>query len=103
LPKESIVGTPSVNPGSDIDMSIRPNPFIGSTDIEFTVPWSERTVVEVYNSIGTKVATLFEANAEAGQKYTVRFSTPDQSGQGMYLCVVRSAKGYKVKPVMQIR
>ena len=84
-------------------MSIRPNPFIGSTDIEFAVPWSERTVVEVYNSIGTKVATLFDANAEAGQKYTVRFSTPDQSGQGMYLCVVRSAKGYKVKPVMQIR
>jgi hypothetical protein len=101
--KESIVETPTVNPGSDIDMSIRPNPFIGATDIEFTVPWSERTVVEVYNSIGTKLATLFDANAEAGQKYTVRFSTSDQSGQGMYLCVVRSAKGYKVKPVMQIR
>ena len=103
LPKESIVIKPQPNVVNEIDMNIHPNPFISSTDIDFTLPWSEEVTVEIYNTLGEKVSTLYHATADANQKYFVRFNVPNKSGQGMYLCVIRTKLGYAVKPLIVTR
>ena len=95
--KEASDITPQSKADNSIDVNIHPNPFIGSTDIEFTIPWSGEATVEIYNALGDKITTLFDATVDANQKYSVRFTAPDQSGQGMFLCVIRSEKGYVVK------
>jgi hypothetical protein len=83
-----------------IDVNIHPNPFITSTDIDFTVPESGKVTVEIYNTLGEKIKTLFNNPAEAGHKYNVSFSSADANGQGMYLCVIRTEKSYIVKPLI---
>jgi hypothetical protein len=50
-----------------------PNPFNPTTTIEFTVPNDGRATLKVYNSIGQKVATLFDGVAKAGEYHQVGF------------------------------
>ncbi|KAB2924369.1 MAG: hypothetical protein F9K22_06630 [Bacteroidetes bacterium] len=50
-----------------------PNPFNPSTLLAFTVPVTGRTALTVYNSIGQRVATLFDGIAESGVTYERRF------------------------------
>jgi hypothetical protein len=86
-----------------IDVAIRPNPFFTSTDIDFSLPESEKAIVEVYNTLGEKITTLFQGTAEANHKYTVRFNVPGGNVSTMFLCVIRTEKGYAVKPMLIIK
>ncbi len=43
-----------------------PNPFNPSTKIQFSLPKSSRVKLEVYNSIGAKVAVLLDEDRPAG-------------------------------------
>lgn len=43
-----------------------PNPVSGSTKVNFTVPSAEKVTIELFNSIGIKVATLFNGVASTG-------------------------------------
>ena len=51
-----------------------PNPFNPVTNIEFTVPDNGRVRLKVFNVIGQEVATLFDAEAEAGRIYQATFN-----------------------------
>ncbi len=51
-----------------------PNPFNPSTQIQFTVPAKGHASLSVFNTLGQKVATLFEGEAEAGQIYETTFN-----------------------------
>ncbi|GAB5410805.1 MAG: hypothetical protein BalsKO_31700 [Balneolaceae bacterium] len=59
-----------------------PNPFNPSTNIEFSLPQQADLKVEVFNSIGRRVAVLVEENKPAGF-HTVRFNASSYSS-GMY-------------------
>jgi hypothetical protein len=50
-----------------------PNPFNPETQITFTVESVGRATLRVYNLLGQEVASLFDAPAEPGRYYRVRF------------------------------
>jgi hypothetical protein len=54
-----------------------PNPFNPTTTIEFYAPKAEKVVIEVFNSIGQKVKTLYNATAAAGNN-TVEWNATDE-------------------------
>jgi hypothetical protein len=98
--KRSIARTPPGEASNAIEMSIYPNPFINATNIEFEVPVTGKVFVEVYTMLGEKLATLYNTTAQSGHDYTVTFHATEVKGPGMYLCVIRTKRGYIVKPVM---
>ncbi|MBO6523431.1 MAG: T9SS type A sorting domain-containing protein [Balneolaceae bacterium] len=59
-----------------------PNPFNPTTNIEFTLPKQAEVKLEVFNSIGMKVAVLVDENKHAGY-HTARFDASSYSS-GMY-------------------
>ncbi|MBI4536094.1 MAG: choice-of-anchor B family protein [Ignavibacteriae bacterium] len=73
-----------------------PNPFNPSTTIEFTVPFSGRVTIEVFNILGQKVATLVDDIRHAGE-HQVKFSST-QSGRplpsGLYLYRMTAPGGF---------
>jgi hypothetical protein len=60
----------------------RPNPFNPVTTIEFFTPSRGRVVVEVFNYLGERVATIFDGDVEPGQ-YTCGFDGSNFSS-GIY-------------------
>jgi hypothetical protein len=79
-----------------------PNPFNPSTMIDFVVPVSGYATIEVYNILGQKLATLFDANAEAGTVTTVRFNASNLPS-GLYFYTLRSAGRADTKRMLLIR
>jgi poly(beta-D-mannuronate) lyase len=64
---------PVLQPGETrLEMNY-PNPFNPSTTIGFHVSATGRAVVEVFDLLGTRVATLFDGTAHAGISYAVKF------------------------------
>lgn len=59
-----------------------PNPFNPSTNIEFSLPKTSDLKLEVYNSIGMRVAVLIDEQRQAGF-HTARFEAGSYSS-GMY-------------------
>ncbi len=55
----------------DISTEAYPNPTGRDATINFSVPKSGRVVVEVYNSIGSRVATLYDGKVSAGEQRSV--------------------------------
>ncbi|MBK5286631.1 MAG: T9SS type A sorting domain-containing protein, partial [Bacteroidia bacterium] len=51
-----------------------PNPFDSKISIEFTLPKSAPATVEIYNLTGSKLAVLFNGNAEEGVTYKSEFN-----------------------------
>jgi hypothetical protein len=60
-------------PGSFSLSQNYPNPFNPTTSISFTVAKNEMVTLNVFNALGQKVASLFNAQAEAGKTYNVSF------------------------------
>ncbi len=50
-----------------------PNPFNPATTMQFTVPRDGRATLNVYNTLGQKVATLFDEVATAGEYHQATF------------------------------
>ncbi len=57
-----------------------PNPFIGSTEIEYGLPKDANVNISIYNILGQKVASLVDENKNAGY-HTVRWNGKDKSGK----------------------
>ncbi|MEQ8526119.1 T9SS type A sorting domain-containing protein [Gracilimonas sp.] len=82
-----LVSTSNEIPKDDLPVTFRlrqnyPNPFNPSTNISFDLPRSSEIRLEVFNSIGAKVAILAEGRKPAGS-YTLRFNA-STFASGMY-------------------
>jgi hypothetical protein len=81
-------GSPDVDPmnsSGNLDVNAYPNPFNTVATIAFRkTDASSHVTVEVYTLAGAKVATLFDAEAEAGTVYKATFDATDLS-EGMYI------------------
>jgi parallel beta-helix repeat protein len=73
-------------------LSVLPNPFADKAIVEFTVNVSGNTTVNVYSIDGKQVATLYNANTQAGETYQVTLDGANLPS-GMYFVKMTNANG----------
>ncbi len=72
----NVGGTADVDESSPKEFTLKqnyPNPFNPETTMEFSVAVNGRATLEVFNTLGQRVATLFDGFAETGRAYAVKF------------------------------
>jgi hypothetical protein len=79
-----------------------PNPFNPSTEIKFSVEVTAPASLEVFNTLGQKVATLYNDVAEAGKYHTVRFDAANLSS-GMYYYRLQSGTRVEMKKLLLVK
>jgi predicted outer membrane repeat protein len=81
-------------PGAELSINgAMPNPFTESTMIAFNVPTTAVVTVEVFDAIGTKVATLARSTFDAGRHVIEWNGTADGVAAGSGLYTVRVSNG----------
>lgn len=78
-----------------------PNPFNPATSIKFAIPVKSDVVLEVYNLLGQKVATLVNSTLEAGN-HQVEFNANNLSS-GVYLYSLRAGDFSKTAKMMLLK
>jgi hypothetical protein len=78
-----------------------PNPFNPSTQIAFGVPREGRVVLDVYNLLGARVATLMDGHKSAGV-YTVRFDASDLPS-GIYYYRMSAAESVITRKMLLLK
>jgi hypothetical protein len=78
-----------------------PNPFNPSTNIAFTVPKIGRVTLKVFNALGQQVATLVDANYDAG-KHQVNFDASSLSS-GVYVYTLSSGDFLAAKKMILVK
>jgi hypothetical protein len=78
-----------------------PNPFNPSTTIEFRIPARSRVSLEVFNTLGMRVATLADGIVEQGM-HRVRFDAVRLSS-GVYWYRLHSGKFTETRPMLLLK
>ncbi len=86
-----------------IRLSAFPNPAYGVATIEFTVAKTGPAALEVYNTRGDKVKTLFNGVAEGGKAYQVTLQTDDRIVPGAYIYRVQAGSEAKSSRLIMIK
>ncbi|HXG01551.1 MAG TPA: T9SS type A sorting domain-containing protein, partial [Bacteroidota bacterium] len=71
-------------------------------EIKFSVEQTGRAKLEVHNTLGQKVATLFDGVAEAGRFYRVQFNGSGLAS-GVYLYRLESGKHHDLKKLILVK
>jgi flagellar hook assembly protein FlgD len=85
-----------------------PNPFNESTVIEYEIaaPLPTRTVLEIYNILGKKVATLVDEHQSSGVYYS-SWDGQDRSGNqvasGIYFCQLQVGDNRQLRKLLLMR
>ena len=78
-----------------------PNPFNPSTVINYSIPENGLVVLNVYNLLGEKVATLVNKVQEAG-KYEVSFNASNLAS-GIYIYKLKSGSFNLVRKMLLMK
>nr|MCU0365484.1 T9SS type A sorting domain-containing protein [Ignavibacteriaceae bacterium] len=78
-----------------------PNPFNPGTTINFSIPAEGFVTLDVYNSIGQKVASLVNETKTAGS-YTVGFDASDLTS-GIYFYKISSGNFTETKKMILLK
>ena len=84
-----------------IRASVYPNPFSDKAMIEFEAAGNTRAIVEVLSVNGSRVASLFEGDVEAGRTYRFEFSDP-KGASAIYLYRIVTPAGSSVGRLIYI-
>ncbi|MDL1892148.1 T9SS type A sorting domain-containing protein [Sphingobacteriales bacterium CHB3] len=79
-----------------------PNPFNPVTTIAFTVDRTQPAMLEVFNALGQKVATVFDRLAVSGTRYELKFEASHLSS-GMYFYTLSSGNNKEMKKLMLLK
>jgi parallel beta-helix repeat protein len=79
-----------------------PNPFNPTTEVKFSVESAGRTTVTLYNTLGERVATLFDDVAQPGQYYRVTVSG-NGLASGAYFYSIKSGNYTAVKRMLLLK
>jgi predicted extracellular nuclease len=84
-----------------LSLTAFPNPFASSTTLRFVVATSGDAALEIFDVQGTKVATLFEGAAVAGETISLDLQA-DGMAQGLYFARLTTVEGSKmIKLILQ--
>ncbi|MBZ0198793.1 MAG: T9SS type A sorting domain-containing protein [Ignavibacteriaceae bacterium] len=78
-----------------------PNPFNPATQIEYALPKATRVLLEVFNMLGEKAATLVNEEKEAGS-YKVEFSGKGLTS-GMYIYSIKTNENSAVRKMILLK
>jgi hypothetical protein len=83
----------------------QPNPFMGNTNISFSLPKSCSVRMDIYNLKGQRVKTLINENMKSG-KYNITWNGSKegdlQVGKGIYLCRLVYGKETLTKKLIKL-
>jgi hypothetical protein len=86
-----------------INLTVTPNPFVSTTKIQFSISEDASATVELYNSMGEKLRSMYTGKVTAGAVVTLSLSPDLSMQQGMYLLVLRTDKGVKTRHIIYIK
>jgi hypothetical protein len=95
------IGSPDGNVIKNLTVS--PNPFITSTNIQFSLSADADVSVELYNAMGMKLRSLYNGHVTAGTNISLHLSPDAAVGPGMYLLVVRTDHGISSRHLILTR
>jgi hypothetical protein len=78
-----------------------PNPFNPVTTISFALPEPSHVTLEIYNSLGAKVATLADEELSSGT-HSVVWNANDYA-TGMYFCRIKAGSIAEVKKLLYVK
>jgi ligand-binding sensor domain-containing protein len=78
-----------------------PNPFSGSTNVEYRIPNEEHVTLTVYNSLGKEVATLVNGEISAGAHSVQLYGEGLQNG--IYFYRLTAGKNVQTGKMMVLR
>jgi hypothetical protein len=114
---EGNVGAKNINvqitfdeaPELPVDYSLKqnfPNPFNPTTDVQFSVPETGTVKIQIYNTLGQEVRTLFTGTMERGTR-VVRFDGRDNNGSvlptGTYIYRMSAGSFVESKKMMLLK
>lgn len=86
--------------------NIAPNPLTSSTTISYLIPQTSNVTIEIFNSIGERVATLVNTEMKEGS-YDIVWEGLDSKGtimpSGVYICKVTAGQYVSSKNIMVLR
>jgi len=101
-PREATQGTAS----EETSLVAYPNPFNASTKLAFRTEDAGHASLTIYNTLGQKVRTLFDAPIQAG-RHEVVWDGRDQFGQtastGIYLCRLLTDRRQQTMKILMVK
>ena len=95
-------GINSNQPVRELLLGSYPNPFNGTTTVNFNLASAEKCEIAVYNSLGAKVADLQKPQKLAAGSYSYSF-TASNLPSGIYYLRLKHGSEYKVHKMNYIR
>ena len=96
--EHTISGAPIASPSDYQLFQNRPNPFNGSTLIEYIVPTHSRVYLIIYDILGRRVRTLVDGKAHNPALYRVIWDGRNEAGgrvaSGIYFYQMRGERGF---------
>lgn len=78
-----------------------PNPFNPTTSIHYSLPLSTHVLMEIYNVVGQRIATIVDEQQKAGD-YTVTFNA-NAFASGVYFCSLQADNYKSVKKMVLLK
>jgi hypothetical protein len=78
-----------------------PNPFNPGTTIKFSLPEASKVTLNIYNTLGEKIAELVNTNLEAG-KYSYQWDA-GETASGIYIYELRTDKFNSMKKMILLK
>lgn len=85
-------------------ISVNPNPFSGTTNIQIELSKSERVELSIYSIQGQKIETIYSGHLAAGQ-HAFEWSGPKQApnGSGLFIGRLSSQNSISILKICQVR
>jgi photosystem II stability/assembly factor-like uncharacterized protein len=94
----------NTRPGKVIHFELKqnyPNPFNPNTTIQFSLPKTAHTTLQIFNLLGQRVATVFEGILSEGD-HSITWN-PTSSGSGVYLYKITSGMFSTTKKMLLLK